>query len=130
MPETIVSLGAKLSDLTSKMDKLVDLTTANNILLNTVVKRVETLETKVETNAGTLHDTEVQLITQDKRITHLENKLKQAMDVIDQLENRHRQNNLRLLNVQEKEESGMTMIDFFGQNLYGEMEIAACSRRL
>ena len=112
MPETIVSLGAKLSDLTSKMDKLVDLTTANNILLNTVVKRVETLETKVETNAGTLHDTEVQLITQNKRITHLENKLKQAMDVIDQLENRHRQNNLRLLNVQEKEESGMTMIDF------------------
>ena len=34
------------------------------------------------------------------------------MDVIDQLENRHRQNDLRLLNVPEKEESGSTMIDF------------------
>lgn len=82
MPETIVSLGAKLADLTPKVDKLVDLTTDNNILLNTVVKRVETLETKVETNVGALHDTRsigVQLISQDKRIIHLENKLKQAM---------------------------------------------------
>lgn len=81
MPETTVSLGAKLADLTSKVDRLVDLTTANNILLNTVVKRVETLETKVETNAGALHDTGVKLNSQDKRISHLENKLKQAMDM-------------------------------------------------
>lgn len=59
MPETIVSLGAKLADLTSKVDKLV---------------KLETLETKVETNAGALHDTGVKLKSQDKRISHLENK--------------------------------------------------------
>lgn len=112
MPETIVSLGAKLADLTSKMDKLVELTTANNILLNSVVKRVETLEAKVDTNAGALHDTGVKLDAQDERVLDLEMKLQKAMEMIDQLENRHRQNNLRLLNVPEKEEGGMLMIAF------------------
>lgn len=65
---------------------------------------------------GALHDTGVKLNSQDKRISHLENKLKQAVDMLDQLENWHRQNNLRLMNVPEKEESGTTMIDFLVKN--------------
>ncbi len=73
-PETVVSLGAKLADLTSKVDKSVDLTTANNILLNTVVKRVEDLEIKVETNAGALHDNKIKVNFQEKRISSLETK--------------------------------------------------------
>lgn len=108
----MVSLGVKLNDLTSKMDKLVDLSTANNTLLNSVVKRVEGPETNVEINADALHDTEGKLNSQDERVSHLENKLQRAMEMIDQLENRHRQNNLRLLNVPEKEESGRQMIAF------------------
>lgn len=66
----------------------------------------------MEAQTGEMHNQGVKLDSQEKRVAELEDKLQQTMEYIDQLKNRHRQNNLRILNVPEKKEQDQPMIRF------------------
>lgn len=106
------SYNARFDEIESELDKLLELNSSINTLLNAVVQRVDALDTRMETLMGEMHNQGVNLDSQEKRVLALEKKLQQATDYIDQLENRHCQNNLRLLNVLEREEKDMSMIIF------------------
>lgn len=104
--QTIMSLTRQKADeeTQSKLDKLLAFQSLANSMLNTVVTRIDSMERNLEVLTSDLHGQGTKLDQQEKRITELERKLQQAMDDVDQLENRHRQNNLRLLNLPEGEE--------------------------
>lgn len=102
---------SRFNDLESKLDKLLNLQTVTNTLLSSVVQRVDALDKKTETLIGDMHEQVVMQEAYQPCIIELENKLQLAMDYIDQLENRHRQNNL-LLNVLESLEENMGMFAF------------------
>lgn len=106
------SFNARFDELETRQGKLLELSTSNNTLLNSVVRRVDKIDTRTEVLTGELHDQGVKLDLQEKRVAELEGKLQQSMEYIDQLENQHRQNNLRMLNVPEKEEKDQPMIHF------------------
>ena len=95
---------ARFDELDSKLDKLLELNASTNTMLNNVVGRVDTLDAKTESIMADVHEQGLRLNSQEKRVSELEKKLQQANDYIDQLENRHRENNLRLLNAGEGEE--------------------------
>ena len=110
--ENVASYNARFDELETKLDKLLDLNTSMNTLLNSVVQRVDALDTRTEMLTGEIHEQGIKLNSQENRVSELEEKLQQAFEYIDQLENRHRQNNLKLLNVPEGEEKDMSMITF------------------
>ena len=108
---------ARFDELDTKLDKLLELHTTTNALLNTVVGRVDTLDLKTESIATDVHDQGVKLDAHEVRVSELEKKLQQATDYIDLLENKHREMNLKLLNAGEGSEKGMSMISFLVKTL-------------
>lgn len=103
---------ARFDGLESKLNKLLQVNTSTNTLLDSAVKRIEALETRFESAMAEVHDYGVLVETQMSRTGALEKKLQNALDHIDQLENRNRQNNLRLLNVLEGSEKDLPMPAF------------------
>ncbi|XP_034545240.1 uncharacterized protein LOC117816948 [Notolabrus celidotus] len=111
------SYNARFDELESKLDKILELNASTNTLLNSVVQRMDAFDGRMENLVGEMHDQGVKLDTQENRVSKLERKMQLATDYIDQLENRHRQNNLRLLNVPEREERDLPMITFLVKTL-------------
>lgn len=103
---------ARFDGLESKLNKLLQVNTSTNTLLDSAVKRIEALENRFESAMTEVHDYGVLVEVQVSRTGALEKKLQDALDHIDQLENRHRQNNLRLLNVLEGSEKDLPMSAF------------------
>ncbi|KAK7881904.1 hypothetical protein WMY93_030313 [Mugilogobius chulae] len=103
---------ARFDGLESKLNKLLQVNMDNNALLNSAVKRIEALEEKFEGALAEVHECGAQVVAQEGRIVSLEKKLQDALDQIEQLENRHRENNLRLLNVPEGHEKDLSMQAF------------------
>ena len=103
---------ARFDALESKLNKLLDVNTSTNTLLDSAVKRIEALENKFERTLAEVHDCAVLVEEQENRAGALEKKLQEAMDRIEQLESRHRQNNLRLINVPEGNEKDLPMSSF------------------
>lgn len=110
--QTNTSMNTRLDEMDAKLDKILESNISTRQVLDTLLQRVNSLDTHVETLTGKTHDNEVDIEAQKTRVTELEKKLDQAMEYIDQLENRNRQNNLRLLNVPEGEEEDHQMIPF------------------
>ena len=103
--------------LESKLNQLLEASASTNALLDSAVKRIVALEGKLESTKAEMHDYGVLTETQNQRTGALEKQLKDALDRIDQLENRHRLNNLRLLNVPEGEENDLRMSSFLIKTL-------------
>lgn len=110
--EAGIDYNARFDGLESKLNKLLQVNTSTNILLDSAVKRIEALETRFESAMAEVHDYGVLVEAQVSRTGALEKKLQDALDHIDQLENRHRQNSLRLLNVLEGSEKDLPMSAF------------------
>lgn len=70
-------------------------------MLDSVVKRIDALENRFENTVAEVHEYGVLAEAQEGRTGVLEKKLQDSLDRIGQLESRHCQNNLRLLNVPE-----------------------------
>lgn len=109
--QTNTSMNTRL-EIDAKLDKILESNISTKHLLDTLLQRVNSLDEHVETLTGKTHDNEVGIEAQKTRVTELEKKLDQAMEYINQLENRNRQNNLRLLNVPEGQEEDNKMIPF------------------
>lgn len=103
---------ARFDALDSKLNKLLDVNTSTNTLLDSAIKRIEALENRFERTLAEVHDCAVSVEAQENRTGALEKKLQEALDRIDQLESRHRQNNLRLINVPEGNEKDLPMSSF------------------
>lgn len=107
----------RFDELDTKLDRLLELHSNTNALLNAVVGRVDTLDTKTDSIMADVHDQGVKLDAHEKRVSELEKKLQQATDYIDLLENKHREMNLKLLNAEEGFEKDMSMVSFLVQIL-------------
>ncbi len=70
-----------------------------------------------------MHEQVVKQEAHQRHIIEPENKLQLAMDYIDKLENRHHQNNLRLLKVPESLEENVGMFAFLVKLLDKEWKI-------
>lgn len=103
---------ARFDDLESKLDKLLEMQTAANTLMASLVKRLDSSDLKVEVITGEVHQHGVQLEDQQTTIEALKKELAQAADHIDILENRQREKNLNILDVPEQSEKTLGMIPF------------------
>lgn len=103
---------ARFDELENKLDKLLEMQKDTNILISSLVKRVDSLDHKMEVFTGEIHDHAGRLDNHQSSIKELEKKYNQALEFIDLLENRQREKNLRLLDVPEHSEKGTEMIPF------------------
>ncbi|CAL1593144.1 unnamed protein product [Knipowitschia caucasica] len=108
---------SRFDGLECKLNQLLQVNTDTNVLLNSALKRIEALEHILEATKAEVHEYTILVKTQESKVDALGKKLQDALEQIDQLENRHRQNNLRLLNVPEGYEKDLPLTSFLVKTL-------------
>lgn len=116
---TLDMLVASNANLTSKLDKL-----------DALSKKMDKLNASVNSIGARLDLTEANLLEQTNKVSAqelliqaLEHKLEDAMNAIDNLENRSRQRNLRLLHLPERSEAGYRMEAYLAKTLSALLSI-------
>ena len=116
---TLDTLVASNANLTSKMDKL-----------DALSKKIDKLNTSVNSIGARLESTEANLLLQTNKVAAqelvikaLDHKLEEALNAIDNLENQSRRRNLRLLHLPEKSEAGYNMEAYLAKTLSALLSI-------
>ena len=116
---TLDTLVASNANLTSKMDKL-----------DALSKKMDKLNTSVNSIGARLESTEANLLLQTNKVAAqelvikaLDHKLEEALNAIDNLENQSRRRNLRLLHLPEKSEAGYNMEAYLAKTLSALLSI-------
>lgn len=110
---TLETLVASNATLTSKMDKL----DAVSKKLDKLYDSVNSIGARLDSTEAKLFEQSNKVADQERKIKDLSDKLEEAMTAIDNLENRSRRRNLRLLNLPEKSEAGHRMETYLAKTL-------------
>lgn len=117
--ETLDVLVESNKKISSKVDK-IDILSQK---LDCLTTKVESFGKRLDKTDSDLLEQKTQQDAQELRIKKLEADLKDVLLEIDQLENRSRRHNQRLLNLLEKSKSGTNMSAFLAATLPGLLRI-------
>lgn len=116
---TLDTLVASNATLTSKMDKLDALSKK----MDKLHESVNSIGVRLECTEADLLEQSNKIAAQELKIKDLSDKLEEAMNAIDNLENRSRRRNLRLLHLPEKSEAGHRMEIYLASTLSALLDI-------
>lgn len=92
--------GGEQAEMHTKLDRILETNEETKTILQAIQKRLDSTDIAIRSITADLHEQRVQINKHDVKIKQLERKPEEAMNEIDQLENRSRRDNL-LLNLPE-----------------------------
>lgn len=118
MSQLVVELDKQRASLKEDISTLIQESVATlHSSVNELTETVNSVQARLEVTESLAGDNFAALNTAEKRIKELEKQNKFLLDRVDDLENRSRRNNLRILNVPEDSEKGQSPIQFVSQML-------------